>query len=121
MTQAHARGFEKQLLSVISLLSSDTPNLDSPANIDAAKQVRGMSRLYRAAKAGSKGLTPRLHLFVPRVFRGLGRLPQEGEYLAFEQLGGTSNLGNRNAEAVFTCYRTLFRCDASYGEFLNGE
>ncbi|KAG6868651.1 hypothetical protein C0993_012456 [Termitomyces sp. T159_Od127] len=29
-----------QLLSVISLLSSDTPNLDSPANVDAAKQVR---------------------------------------------------------------------------------
>lgn len=30
-----------QLLSVISLLSSDTPNVDSPANVDAAKQVRG--------------------------------------------------------------------------------
>lgn len=30
-----------QLLSVISLLSSDTPNTDSPANVDAAKQVRG--------------------------------------------------------------------------------
>lgn len=29
-----------QLLSVISLLSSDTPNLDSPANVDAAKEVR---------------------------------------------------------------------------------
>lgn len=29
-----------QLVSVISLLSSDTPNTDSPANIDAAKQVR---------------------------------------------------------------------------------
>ncbi|KNZ77354.1 Ubiquitin-conjugating enzyme E2 G1 [Termitomyces sp. J132] len=28
------------LLSVISLLSSNTPNLDSPANVDAAKQVR---------------------------------------------------------------------------------
>ncbi|KAI0052504.1 ubiquitin-conjugating enzyme [Auriscalpium vulgare] len=28
------------LLSVISLLSSDTPNLDSPANVDAAKEVR---------------------------------------------------------------------------------
>jgi hypothetical protein len=25
---------------VISLLSSDTPNLDSPANVDAAKEVR---------------------------------------------------------------------------------
>ncbi len=29
-----------QLLSVISLLSSDTPNTDSPANVDAAKEVR---------------------------------------------------------------------------------
>lgn len=29
-----------QLVSVISLLSSDTPNLDSPANVDAAKEVR---------------------------------------------------------------------------------
>lgn len=27
-------------MSVISLLSSDTPNLDSPANVDAAKEVR---------------------------------------------------------------------------------
>ena len=31
---------ESILVSVISLLSSDTPNTDSPANIDAAKQVR---------------------------------------------------------------------------------
>lgn len=31
---------ESILLSVISLLSSDCPNTDSPANIDAAKQVR---------------------------------------------------------------------------------
>lgn len=30
-----------QLVSVISLLSADVPNLDSPANVDAAKQVRG--------------------------------------------------------------------------------
>jgi len=29
-----------QLISVISLLSSDTPNLESPANIDAAKEAR---------------------------------------------------------------------------------
>jgi hypothetical protein len=29
-----------QLLSVISLLSSEKPNLDSPANVDAAKEVR---------------------------------------------------------------------------------
>lgn len=29
-----------QLLSVISLLSSDRPNTDSPANVDAAKEVR---------------------------------------------------------------------------------
>jgi len=28
------------MISVISLLSSDTPNLDSPANVDAAKEVR---------------------------------------------------------------------------------
>lgn len=27
-------------MSVISLLSSDTPNTDSPANVDAAKEVR---------------------------------------------------------------------------------
>jgi ubiquitin-conjugating enzyme E2 G1 len=31
---------ESILLSVISLLSSETPNLDSPANVDAAKEVR---------------------------------------------------------------------------------
>ncbi|ESK89913.1 ubiquitin conjugating enzyme [Moniliophthora roreri MCA 2997] len=31
---------ESILISVISLLSSDTPNLESPANIDAAKEVR---------------------------------------------------------------------------------
>lgn len=36
-----------QLLSVISLLSSDTPNTDSPANIDAAKQVREDPAGYR--------------------------------------------------------------------------
>jgi ubiquitin-protein ligase len=29
-----------QMLSVISLLSSESPNLDSPANVDAAKEVR---------------------------------------------------------------------------------
>ncbi|KAL7278610.1 hypothetical protein ACG7TL_007611 [Trametes sanguinea] len=31
---------ESILLSVISLLSSDKPNLDSPANVDAAKEIR---------------------------------------------------------------------------------
>ncbi|KAI5984656.1 ubiquitin-conjugating enzyme [Pisolithus albus] len=31
---------ETILISVISLLSSDTPNTDSPANVDAAKEVR---------------------------------------------------------------------------------
>ena len=31
---------ESILISVISLLSSDTPCTDSPANVDAAKQVR---------------------------------------------------------------------------------
>ncbi|KAJ3729162.1 ubiquitin-conjugating enzyme [Lentinula guzmanii] len=31
---------ESILISVISLLSSDSPNLDSPANVDAAKEVR---------------------------------------------------------------------------------
>jgi len=30
----------QQLVSVMSLLSSDTPNLESPANVDAAKEVR---------------------------------------------------------------------------------
>ena len=38
---------ESILLSVISLLSSDTPNTDSPANIDAAKQVRDDPVGYR--------------------------------------------------------------------------
>lgn len=35
-----SRLIDMQLVSVISLLSSDTPNLDSPANVDAAKEVR---------------------------------------------------------------------------------
>ena len=30
----------QQLLSVVSLLSADRPNTDSPANVDAAKEVR---------------------------------------------------------------------------------
>ncbi|EIW56668.1 ubiquitin-conjugating enzyme [Trametes versicolor FP-101664 SS1] len=38
---------ESILLSVISLLSSDTPNLDSPANVDAAKEVRNDIDGYR--------------------------------------------------------------------------
>ncbi|KAK0523613.1 Ubiquitin-conjugating enzyme E2 15 [Tilletia horrida] len=38
---------ESILISVISLLSSDTPNTDSPANIDAAKQVREDIQGYR--------------------------------------------------------------------------
>ena len=38
---------ESILLSVISLLSSDTPNLDSPANVDAAKEVRENIEAYR--------------------------------------------------------------------------
>ena len=29
-----------QLLSVVSLLSAERPNTDSPANVDAAKEVR---------------------------------------------------------------------------------
>lgn len=36
-----------QLISVISLLSADTPNTDSPANIDAAKEVRDDIKTYR--------------------------------------------------------------------------
>lgn len=36
-----------QLISVISLLSADTPNTDSPANIDAAKEVREDIKTYR--------------------------------------------------------------------------
>lgn len=44
-----------QLVSVISLLSSDKPNLDSPANVDAAKEVRtefesSGAVAYRAAR-----------------------------------------------------------------------
>ncbi|TFY50209.1 hypothetical protein EVG20_g11655 [Dentipellis fragilis] len=38
---------ESILLSVISLLSSDKPNLDSPANVDAAKEVREDFSSYR--------------------------------------------------------------------------
>jgi len=45
------RLFRFQLVSVISLLSSEHPNLDSPANVDAAKDVRenwdGMSFVSR--------------------------------------------------------------------------
>lgn len=37
----------QQLISVISLLSADTPNIDSPANIDAAKEVRDDIKNYR--------------------------------------------------------------------------
>lgn len=35
-----ARQTDGQLISVISLLSVDNPDLNSPANVDAAKQVR---------------------------------------------------------------------------------
>ncbi|KAF8507684.1 ubiquitin-conjugating enzyme [Hysterangium stoloniferum] len=38
---------ESILMSVISLLSSDTPNTDSPANVDAAKEVRNDPRGYK--------------------------------------------------------------------------
>ncbi|KAG8740712.1 hypothetical protein FRC10_003962 [Ceratobasidium sp. 414] len=38
---------ESILISVISLLSSDTPNTDSPANVDAAVEVRGDISAYR--------------------------------------------------------------------------
>ncbi|KAI9509926.1 ubiquitin-conjugating enzyme [Russula earlei] len=38
---------ESILLSVISLLSSENPNLDSPANVDAAKEVRTDIAAYR--------------------------------------------------------------------------
>jgi len=31
---------DPQLISVISLLSADVPDLNSPANVDAAKEVR---------------------------------------------------------------------------------
>jgi len=38
---------ESILVSVISLLSSDKPNLDSPANVDAAKEVRENFEAYK--------------------------------------------------------------------------
>jgi len=38
---------ESILLSVISLLSSDNPNLDSPANVDAAKEIRTDLTAYK--------------------------------------------------------------------------
>ncbi|KDE04343.1 ubiquitin-conjugating enzyme E2 G1 [Microbotryum lychnidis-dioicae p1A1 Lamole] len=40
-------GVESILISVISLLSADTPNTDSPANVDAAKEVREDIQGYR--------------------------------------------------------------------------
>jgi ubiquitin-conjugating enzyme E2 G1 len=38
---------ESILLSVISLLSSEKPNLDSPANVDAAKEIRSEFAAYK--------------------------------------------------------------------------
>ncbi|KAG8935199.1 Ubiquitin-conjugating enzyme E2 15 [Tulasnella sp. UAMH 9824] len=38
---------ETILVSVISLLSSDNPNLESPANVDAAKEVRDDLAAYK--------------------------------------------------------------------------
>jgi ubiquitin-conjugating enzyme E2 G1 len=38
---------ESILLSVISLLSSENPNLDSPANVDAAKEIRADLPAYK--------------------------------------------------------------------------
>lgn len=38
---------ETILISVISLLSSDTPNTDSPANVDAAKEIRNDLAAYK--------------------------------------------------------------------------
>ncbi|KAI0298013.1 ubiquitin-conjugating enzyme/RWD-like protein [Russula brevipes] len=38
---------ESIMLSVISLLSSESPNLDSPANVDAAKEVRTDFAAYK--------------------------------------------------------------------------
>ncbi|KAM0751018.1 ubiquitin-conjugating enzyme [Meredithblackwellia eburnea MCA 4105] len=40
-------GVESILISVISLLSADPPSIDSPANIDAAKEVRDDLKTYR--------------------------------------------------------------------------
>ncbi|KAG8762314.1 hypothetical protein FRC11_009903 [Ceratobasidium sp. 423] len=45
-------GVESILVSVISLLSSDTPNTDSPANVDAAVQVRTDITGYRKKVRG---------------------------------------------------------------------
>ncbi|KAH8114882.1 ubiquitin-conjugating enzyme/RWD-like protein [Phellopilus nigrolimitatus] len=38
---------ESIVLSVISLLISDEPNVDSPANVDAAKQIREDPKAYK--------------------------------------------------------------------------
>lgn len=50
---------KNQLISVISLLSADVPDLNSPANVDAAKEVRedfpGRSILYRNGMNGLEG------------------------------------------------------------------
>lgn len=52
---------ESILISVISLLSSDHPNTDSPANVDAAKQVRedlpGYKKRVRLQLSVAKGCT----------------------------------------------------------------
>lgn len=55
---------DPQLVSVISLLSADVPNLDSPANVDAAKQVRGewkMTCTPSEASDSSSSFPPRAH------------------------------------------------------------
>ena len=38
---------KRQLISVISLLSADTPDTSSPANVDAAKEIREDIKAYR--------------------------------------------------------------------------
>lgn len=42
-----------QLVSVISLLSADPPDTDSPANVDAAKEVRENIAAYRKQVRGA--------------------------------------------------------------------
>lgn len=70
-----------QLISVISMLSSDPPNIDSPANVDAAKQVRddlaGLCFLYNS-------FLPLSHLRFSGYRKKVRRLARKSAEEAFE-------------------------------------
>lgn len=100
-----------QLISVISLLSADTPNIDSPANIDAA------------ASPVSAWLSPNLSLTrhfwsraegSPRQHRGL---PQEGSTIG-SQIGRRRLLGHPAAQLrMITLYCPISLCESRRPKF----